>query len=191
MLLYVIRHGETKANIEKRYLGQTDSPLTLLGQRQAEDLAKMLLPHNPEIIILSDLPRAKASAMPLIECSGASVYTDLRLRELNFGRIEGLTYTQAMESYVEDMKKWYENFENEAPPGGETLAAMRIRVNEFLSELVELPYKSAAIFTHGGVCNLLIAHATKQSFGSVWTNPGEMTNMRLTGTKHKWALEKL
>jgi len=191
MRLFIIRHGETVANIENRYVGHTDSPLTALGQRQAEELAERLLLQNPEVIFHSDLPRAICTAMPLISRVCVPVFSDSRLRELSFGHIEGLNYTQAMEVYTKDIQEWYNDYEHKAPPGGETLAAMRDRVYTFLDELVVMPFQSAAVFTHGGVCKLLVAHATGRLFDEVLSYPGEMTEMLLIGVKNNWTLRKL
>jgi len=191
MRLFIIRHGETVANIENRYIGHTDSPLTALGQRQAEELAERLLLQNPEVIFHSDLPRAICTAMPLISRVCVPVFSDSRLRELSFGHIERLNYTQAMEVYTKDIQEWYNDYEHKAPPGGETLAAMRDRVYTFLDELVVMPFQSAAVFTHGGVCKLLVAHATGRLFDEVLSYPGEMTEMLLIGVKNNWTLRKL
>jgi len=191
MRLFIIRHGETVANIENRYIGHTDSPLTTLGQRQAEELAERLLIQNPELIFHSDLPRAISTAMPLISRVCVPVFSDSRLRELSFGQIEGLNYTQAMEAYTKDMQEWYNDYEHKAPPGGETLTAMRSRVYAFLSDLAVMSFQSAALFTHGGVCKLLAAHATGQQFDEVLSYPGEMTEMLLIGNKDSWTLRKL
>ena len=191
MRIFLIRHGETVANSEKRYLGYTDSPLTYAGLKQAKELAVRLLPHNLESIFHSDLSRAKITAMPLIKRLAVPVFIDSRLRELSFGLIEGLDYNQAIEAYAKDMKEWYDDFEHKAPPGGETLTAMRNRVYEFLGELVEMSFRAVAIFTHGGVCKLLAAHATGQPFDEVLSYPGEITEMLLIGDKDNWILRMI
>jgi len=191
MRLFIIRHGETVANVENRYLGYTDSPLTALGQRQAEELAERLLLQNPEVIFHSDLPRAISTALPLISRICVPVFSDSRLRELSFGQIEGLNYTQAMKAYIKDMQEWYKDYEHKAPPGGETLTAMRTRVYAFLSDLAVMTFQSAAIFTHGGVCKLLAAHATGKLFDEVFSYPGEMIEMLLIGNKNSWTLRML
>lgn len=191
MRLFLIRHGETVANSENRYLGHTDSPLTQLGLRQVEELAERLLFKNLEVIFHSDLPRAMTTAMSLVSRISVPVYSDSRLRELSFGQIEGLNYTQAMETYAKDIRDWYDDYEHKAPPGGETLTVMRNRVYEFLGELVEMSFRSVAIFTHGGVCKLLVAHATGQPFDEVLSYPGEITEMLLVGDKDNWTLRMI
>jgi len=190
MQLFVIRHAETVANSEKRYLGHTDSPLTTLGRQQAEELAEVFLGRLPDVVFVSDLPRTMATAQPLVWRTGVPVKVDARLRELDFGHIDGMTYKSAMEAYNKNMQEWYDDYERKAPPGGETLAAMRDRVFDFVAELLEQPYKTVAVFTHGGVFNLLLAHATSQSFVSAWSNPGELMEMELSGEKESWTLRK-
>jgi len=189
MRLLVVRHGETKANSEARYNGHADSPLTLMGQRQAEELSVRVATLGPEIIYRSDLARVSATVKPLVTRTGLPVRVDLRLRELDFGRIEGLTYTEAMELFKVEIQDWYGDIEHRTPPGGEALAKMRERVYAFLADLVEQPFKTVALFTHGGVCNLLLAKATKTAFGSVWLRPGEFRELHLTGKRDHWHLD--
>jgi len=191
MRLLVIRHGETRANIENRYSGHADSPLTHVGLRRAEELAERVAIIGPEIIFRSDLPRVMATVAPLIRRTGLPVRIDTRLRELDFGRIEGLTYTEAMDLFKADMQDWYDELEHRAPPGGETLAGMRARVDAFLADLVEQPFETVALYTHGGVCNLLLAKATRKPFGTAWSLPGELCELQLTGTKDNWHLERV
>lgn len=191
MRLFVIRHAETVANIEKRYLGHSDSPLTAHGRQQAENLVERLVHHRPEAVFISDLPRTMATALPLIERTGLPVHSDPRLRELDFGKIEGLTYSLALETYSTEMQEWYDDYEHKAPPGGETLLAMRARVFAFISDLVTQHFASVAILTHGGVCNLLLAHATGQRFGAAWSHHCEVIEMKLFGAKEAWSIELL
>jgi alpha-ribazole phosphatase len=164
LCLYVVRHAETEANTQKRYLGHTDSPLTPLGVRQVEELAGRLAEVGLDAVFASDLPRALATAYPLANRAKLPVHRDARLRELNFGRIEGMTYAEAMDAYGQEVRQWYNDIELGAPPGGESLADLRERVFSFLSELAELPYRTVALVTHGGVCNLLLSHALGQPF---------------------------
>ena len=67
MNLYVVRHGETQFNIEKRYAGQTDVPLNETGIEQAKELAKKLEGEPFDVIVTSSLLRAKMTAEQIAE----------------------------------------------------------------------------------------------------------------------------
>jgi len=135
MKLIIVRHGETEANVARRYLGQCDSSLTAEGREQARNAAMTLKGSGIEAIYSSDLPRAIISASYLAEHLGLPVVTDERLRELNFGLIEHMTYEEAMNRYPVEVTRWYSDWESNSPPGGESLCDLRHRVWSFLNEI--------------------------------------------------------
>ena len=62
MKLYLVRHGQSTGNIGGTLMGQSDHPLTPLGERQARAAAGRLAPLGPMPVYSSDLPRARATA---------------------------------------------------------------------------------------------------------------------------------
>ena len=63
MKLYLVRHGQSTGNIAGTLMGQSDHPLTPLGEDQARAAAERLAPFGPMPVYASDLPRAQASAL--------------------------------------------------------------------------------------------------------------------------------
>lgn len=90
------RHGQTTYNLEKRFYGASDSPLTDLGRQQALQVAEALRSHQiqPDLIVASDLSRTRETAQLIIRANGwqqIPFQEEAAFREIDFGRWEGLT----------------------------------------------------------------------------------------------------
>ncbi len=99
--VYLVRHGETQWNAERRIQGQSDSPLTAHGERgrQVGERARTLgITH----IITSDLGRTRRTAEIIAEACGCSVIADARLRELDMGVLE----KRHIDSLSEEEEGW-------------------------------------------------------------------------------------
>lgn len=146
--LYVVRHGQTRANREHRYLGALEADLTDVGRQQAEAL-KALLPAEIDVLISSPLLRAQQTAEILNKTLGLPLRLDAHFRERNVGVFEGLTQAEAQARYP---LLWARNITrqwHEAPDGGETIAEVVERVRLGLNGLVE---------RHAGGTVVLVAH---------------------------------
>ena len=64
--LYLVRHGQSTGNIGGTLMGQSDHPLTALGEQQARAAAARLAPIGPMPMYSSDLPRARATAEHIV-----------------------------------------------------------------------------------------------------------------------------
>lgn len=126
--LYLVRHGESVANRDGVYAGDTDVPLTPLGEEQAQSLARRLAPYPLDLIVTSDLERARKTAEAIGAGRSAEVVVDPRLRECDFGRWEGRSYDQIRAEEPEALARWLEGGDEAAPPGGETWGALCARV---------------------------------------------------------------
>lgn len=101
MLIYIARHGQTDWNARKTIQGHTDIPLNSQGQHQADCLATLLGKEGvrPEIILCSDLLRSSQTARILSLALGVPSKADVRLREANYGKLEGLRYEEIIERH--------------------------------------------------------------------------------------------
>jgi glucosyl-3-phosphoglycerate phosphatase len=108
-------------NAERRFQGQSDSPLDETGLAQAERAARLLAALRPDLIVSSDLSRAARTAAPLARLTGLEVILDKDLRERHGGCWEGLTDTEIRERYPVEHATW-------TPPDGESSAAVADRV---------------------------------------------------------------
>jgi broad specificity phosphatase PhoE len=158
-ILYFIRHGETDWNAEGRLQGQRDIPLNDLGRVQAEEAGVILKGLVPQVEDLdwwvSPLFRTRETAERAREAIGLhpTYYkTDERLKELTFGTWEGMTWKEVRRSdpgraNLRERDKW-----GAVPPGGESYAMLRERIEGFLPEL----RRESVLVSHGGVARVLM-----------------------------------
>jgi|JFJP01.1.fsa_nt_gi alpha-ribazole phosphatase len=159
MKLLLIRHGQTDWNLAQRFQGQSDIPLNEMGRKQAQALAERLSAEKFDAVYASDLQRATETAK--IICA-SQIYPDPRLREVNFGDWEGLTYDEIKAKHPEPLAAWENDIFKSAPPNGETLEVLAVRVQSILDELrAKHQDQSILIVAHGGVLQTLICLALK------------------------------
>lgn len=160
MLLWLIRHGETAWNANQRFQGWSDIPLNERGRDQARLLGERLQNVPPfDAVYVSDRLRALETAQIIVGDS-ASLMLEPRLREINFGKFEGLTMAEIRDRYPQEAAAWQaDNHGN--PHDGETLDAVAQRVGAFLDELraQSAPEKRTLIVAHGGTLGILLSLA--------------------------------
>jgi broad specificity phosphatase PhoE len=160
MTLYLVRHGETEWNVQKRLQGHTDSPLTPRGLLQVRAFGELLREElgSAEVeICLSPLARTRRTASLIAEALGVAADrccdSDL-LRERYCGAWEGLTFEQIAEQHgAEDSRRLYREWDARIGGDGETLAEMLVRAQQWLA----LPRARAhtVIVTHGIMSRVL------------------------------------
>ena len=159
--LVLIRHGETAWNAERRLQGYLDIALNQVGVQQARLLAAALQGDPPDVIVCSDLQRARATAAPLAQVAAVEVIVDTSLRERCFGAFEGLRYDEINDHFPVAHSAWQAReldarFPPRVDPDGvhaaETLLEFSRRaVSAVLAHLQRHRGKKIAIVTHGGV----------------------------------------
>lgn len=140
--LYLIRHGNTEANLQHRYCGSTDLPLSEVG---LEELQGLHYDIRGAKFIVSGMRRTEQTLRALF---GDIAYTvNPAFREVDFGAFEMKTYQELKDR--PDYQRWLtgDNMVN-VPPEGESGAQMTARV---LSALPELMGEDTVLVTHGGV----------------------------------------
>ncbi len=170
MKLYLIRHGQTDWNLNRRFQGQSDVPLNQTGARQAEQVAARLSTEKIDLIYSSDLSRAVETA-EIIRRSGfqPDLQTDTRLREVNFGDWEGLSYNEIKEKYPDSLATWERDVYSSSPPNGETLEDLTKRVQSFLGDVIQKhDDQTITVVAHGGVLQVLVCLALKISPMMYW-----------------------
>ena len=104
--LVLARHGRTAWNAAGRFQGHSDPPLDSAGRLQALELAAQLAPLGPDLVVSSDLRRARSTAQRVVAASGADfeIYPDLR--EVYLGGWEGLNREEAQAEFPEEFLAW-------------------------------------------------------------------------------------
>ena len=188
--LLLIAHAATAWNIERRYQGWTDVPLSEIGRDQVRRLAHALRGVPIDAVFASDLSRSIETAVGLGEPRGLAVRVDRRLREMNFGDWEGKTASEIGDVSPE----WNRGDAGARPPRGESLADVAERIDAFLADL---PGGDVAIVGHRGslrilVCRLLGLPATSHwsfrldvaSISILEVDAGRAVLTRLNDTHH-------
>jgi probable phosphoglycerate mutase len=163
--IHLVRHAESRSNVERRYQGQTDSGLTRDGVRQAAALGDALarLVPAPHLVLSSDLPRAVETCRPYASRVGARVLTDAALREVSVGDWSGRSFAEIAAEHPDTVAA-VEVGVDLPRGGGETFAQARSRVAEALARAVRQLSdgdgdRSVVVVSHGGPIRVAAADA--------------------------------
>jgi probable phosphoglycerate mutase len=149
-MILLLRHGETQWNVERRFQGQKDSPLTARGRAQARAMAALVRdlverePHPAWRLLASPLGRAHDTARAVADATGLPLETDARLMEINVGDWEGLTWGEVSAGRAESSRHWIFD-----APGGETHDEIQARIEDFLAGLPPEPERRVILVSHG------------------------------------------
>jgi broad specificity phosphatase PhoE len=143
--LLLVRHGESTWNAERRMQGVADPPLSAAGRAQAAALRPLLDSLEPDVVVSSDLQRARQTA-GLLGLDGAPA--DPRWREADLGRWTGRLVDEVGARERDAYMGWLEG--TLAPPGGEAFDVTCARVAEAVRELAASGARRALVVTHGG-----------------------------------------
>jgi len=162
--ILLVRHPETEANVNGRYVGRGNAPLTQVGEAQASDLVGQISTWSPEAIWSSPLPRTLNVARAASEMCGAPVVVDERLTELDFGVAEGLTYD---ETVARGIKFEFRSEDLPVAPGGESRRDILLRTGDVLADMRSSVIRSAVV-THGGVFRSAMVALLDLPLDGIW-----------------------
>ncbi|HRV91254.1 MAG TPA: histidine phosphatase family protein [Anaerolineae bacterium] len=157
--IWLIRHGESEGNLEGRIQGWQDFPLTNRGRRQAARLAERLAEENAiQEVITSPLARAATTAEIIGAVLGLPIRYDDRLKEYNFGPIEGLTKAEIKEQFPLVWAAWQLNEFWEPLPGEEGERTFEQRIRAAMTDIINSLAEEAAVAVvmHGGAMNTCV-----------------------------------
>ncbi len=163
LLLYLVRHGETDSNLERRYAGWSDDPLNQTGRRQAAWLATRLRGRGVARVYSSPVRRAVETSALLADELGATVHTVHDLHEIELGRWKGLTEEEVAARWPDDFRLWRELPDRLAVAGRETLDALATRSMAAIDQIgrAELsdPDTAVVVVSHLAVIRVLLLAA--------------------------------
>ena len=146
----LIRHGESVSNLERRFTGHYNAPLTDLGRRQAMATAEYIKQnYKVDKVYASDLDRAFTTGKATADLLGLPVTPDPDLREIYAGKWEGVLYDDIKAEYPDLFGKWFGDTGNCRCPDGESVEELGNRVYSCLKRIgEENPDSTVVIATH-------------------------------------------
>ena len=151
--IYLIRHGQSLGNLERRFLGHTDLDLSELGYIQAEATATALADVKIDAIYSSDLLRAMNTARPHARLRGVDVIPSRALREIYAGKWENLLVDDIIKGWGDFYKNvWHGRYGECTVPGGESTLSSGQRFYDEVKRICELhPGETVLIASHASV----------------------------------------
>ncbi len=169
-MLYVMRHGKTDWNEQRKLQGRTDISLNECGREMARKAAQEYKDVHFDICFCSPLLRARETAEIVLAGRNIEIRTDERLVEMSFGIYEGVKDAyQKKDSPVYTFFKdplHYEGAEN-----GETFEELFARTGEFLKTEIEPRLEKGEdilIVGHGAMNSSIICQRKKLSLDKFW-----------------------
>lgn len=158
--IYLVRHGVTEWNKQFRYQGAADIPLSAEGEEQAERVGLRLSQLPVERIVSSPLRRAMATAGKIADLVGVdSVEQWEDLREVNFGDWEGLTVSEIVDKFGEDIfNAWRSAQIDVSATNGEDSRSVYDRAGRAVQKLCGLNDEVTVVVSHGAIFRALMLH---------------------------------
>ena len=155
--LYIMRHGETPYNVEKRLLGHLEIDLNENGIGDARHMGAYLKNRGIQQIYASPLRRAAHTAEIVAAEIDAPIIFEARLCEVSFGDYEGMKISEAKKHGIYDERD--RDRMNYRPPGGESYAMLLVRLKDFIKDvsLFDRTRPPRLVVGHQGVLRMFAA----------------------------------
>ena len=156
--MVLVRHAVSKGC--GTFMGQNDLPLNASGRRQLKYLVAKLSRFPFQAAFASDLVRARATALAAVTPLQFELETRSSLREMHFGRWQGLSWKQIRRRYPRLATLWRKRFPSQLVPGAERFADFKKRVKIELKSIVAANRgQCVLVVTHAGVIRIALADA--------------------------------
>jgi broad specificity phosphatase PhoE len=162
-VIIFVRHGQTAMNREGRLQGRLDAPLTDLGRDQAQLAAHGLVSSGATLVTTSPLVRAFDTAQEIATSLGVAVEVDARLVELDYGEWDGRRLGEVSPA---EWAAWRDD-PAFAPPGGESLVDVGVRVGAFCDERLRADATIVAV-SHVSPIKAAVAWALGVGDETIW-----------------------
>jgi len=167
--LILLRHGESQWNLENRFTGWVDVPLSPRGIQEAKNAGEKLRSFTFNRAFTSVLTRATETLRLVLEAIGQTnipIERDKALNERMYGELQGLNKADTAKKYGEEQVKIWRRSYDIAPPGGESLKDTADRVLPYYETRIK-PYilqgETILISAHGNSLRALVMHLEQLS----------------------------
>lgn len=156
--LVLVRHAASRG--AGKFVGQLDEPLSAEGRRQLHQLARKLSRFRFDAILTSDLRRAIETAQPAAERQKLEIQIRSGLREMHFGRWQGLSWEQIRTREPRAADRWLKDFASVSIPGAEQFPRFKRRVKAEVQAIVDANRgRRVLVVTHAGVIRVVLGDA--------------------------------
>lgn len=155
-LVFLARHGHIPWDGQRRYVGQSDVPLSQKGRSQAETLQRRFETVPLSRVVASDLKRTRETAGIITANRPLAVEPFSALREIHLGEWEGRTFETVQSLDPDGFRQRGEDFANHRPPGGENFSDLQHRVMPVFEGLVAETEGNLLIVGHAGVNRVIL-----------------------------------
>ena len=165
MKILLIRHGQSTGNVQGKFTGQTDVPLTQLGVTQGKLLCEYLMKnYTVDAVYTSKLLRAKDTVKSLVQTLNLAPIEDGRINELYMGKWENQVIKDLNDTCPNELHSWMQNQKNYHCPDGENFVELYCRAVDFITDLVKTDKNTVCVCSHGGVLRSILCYV---KYGSV------------------------
>jgi probable phosphoglycerate mutase len=175
MEIYIVRHGETLWNKDKRLQGSVDIELSDYGRQLAGETGAALKNITINKIYSSPLKRAYETALLIRGDRDIDIITDERLKELSFGSFEGQNFSELIKDDSLTFKYFFKKPHLYVPAdNAETLEQLIQRAGEFMQDVIEPLAKTGnpervMIVAHGALNKAIMSYIKKHSVEYFWS----------------------
>ena len=171
MELYIVRHGTTDWNADRRFQGIQDIELNAQGRELAGKLGEKLESTDFDVIYSSPLIRAYETACLIRGHRNIPIIRNQLLKEISFGELEGLPFTDWMNT--EEPRKYFftEPGKYVPPKGGESFNSACARTKRFVQEVIEPEhnhFKRVMVVAHGALLASLMCYLENRTVENFW-----------------------
>lgn len=188
--IYIVRHGQTIWNKEKRMQGSLNSPLTETGELQASLLGQSLINENIDVIYSSSSPRAQQTSKKVNNALNKDIILMPELEELDMGVWEGMTHEDIATKYPDEWHYfWHDPDHYQAANGGESFDTLVLRsLSGFQQIIADNPGKNILLVSHRMTIKFLLATILGQSPTDLPDpNPTSLSKIKLTNDGYEVA----
>ncbi|ERT13963.1 adenosylcobalamin/alpha-ribazole phosphatase [Photorhabdus temperata] len=169
MRLFLVRHGQTEANLSGVFCGMTDVKLTETGINQARQVARYLSAVTFSQAISSMLQRARHTAEIILADRRLSAGINAQLNEMHFGAWEMRHHHDLQHEDAKAWAAWLADWQQASPTGGETFPAFAARIENVVQQLLKQDSQdNLLLVAHQGVLGLLLARLLAMPPAAMW-----------------------
>jgi len=168
--IILARHGHVDWLAPERFRGRAELPLSDLGRRQAQALARYIAATwKPDAVYTSPLGRCRETGAEIAAPFRLEVRPVDGLADIDYGEWQGLTRDEAQERWPDETELWFRTPHIAAIPGGETLAALLSRTSAALRDILwRHPDQTVVLVGHDSVNRLLLLFALEAPLSRYW-----------------------